>query len=65
MANQAFINPSEGQRVLRNIGRVKTLKDAIAKNIERGNSEKVASLQEELDRRMAELGEIKAALDSL
>ena len=65
MANQASINPTEGQRVLRNIGRVKTLKEAIAKNQARGNTEKVASLQEELDRRMAELNEVKAAMEDL
>lgn len=65
MANQASINPSDGHRVMRNIGRVKTLKDAIAKHQERGNTDKAAALQEELDRRMAELNEVKAALEDL
>jgi hypothetical protein len=65
MASQATINPTPDQAVIRNIGRVKTLRDAIAKSEARGKSEKVASLQAELDRRMAELNELKAALESL
>lgn len=65
MANTASINPNEGQQILRNIGRIKTLRDAIEKHTARGNADKVASLQEELDRRMGELNHIKGLLENL
>jgi len=65
MANKAVINPTPGQTAIRSIGRVKTLRAAIAKNQARGNAEKVSSLQAELDRRLSELGALKELLDNL
>jgi hypothetical protein len=65
MANSATVNPTADQAILRNIGRIKTLRAAIEKNTARDNPDKVASLQQELDRRMAEVDAIKAELDAL
>ena len=65
MANQSVVNPTQDQLVLRNIGRIKTLRAAIEKNTARGNVEKVADLQAELDRRMVQVDAIKAELDAL
>lgn len=65
MASQAAINASPDVKVVRNIGRIKTLRDAIAKAEAKGDSDRVASLKEEHDRRLAELTAIKAELDSL
>lgn len=65
MASQAAINASPDVKVVRNIGRIKTLRDAIAKAEAKGDSDRVASLKEEHDRRLAELNELKAALENL
>lgn len=59
------INPTQGEMVTRHIGRIPRLREAIAKAEARGNTEKVASLQAELDRRLAEVAEFKAQLDSI
>lgn len=59
MANQAIINPTSDQKAIRNVERIKTLRDAIARA---KTAERVASLQAELDRRMAEVASLKAAL---
>lgn len=65
MPNRANINPAPDQKVLRNIGRVRTLRTAIAKAHARGNAEREANLQAELDRRLAEVNVLKAELDAL
>lgn len=65
MAEQAAINPGPQAQALRNVGRIKTLRAAIEKAQGKGQDERVASLQEELDRRMAEVDALRAELDSL
>lgn len=65
MPNRATINPTAEQSAMRNIGRIRTLRAAIAKNTARGNAEKVADLQVELDRRLSEVAALKAELDAL
>ncbi len=65
MAKQASINPTPEQSALRNIGRIRTLKLAIEKNQARGNVDKVADLQAELDRRMVEIDALRAELDTI
>lgn len=65
MPNRATINPTPEQAAMRNIGRIRTLRAAIEKHTDRGNSEKVAELQSELDRRLTEVAALKAELDSL
>ena len=59
---QATINPTPEQKAIRNVARIKTLREAIAKAQAKGNAERVASLQAELDRRMSEVEELRAAL---
>lgn len=59
------INPTKAQMTGRHVGRINTLRGAIEKATARGNAERVASLQDELDRRLAEVEEIKAELASL
>ena len=59
------INPTKTEMASRHVGRIKTLRLAIAKAESREQSERVASLKAELDRRMAEVNEIKQELDSL
>lgn len=61
----ATINPTPEQRAVRNVGRIKTLRLAIAKAQAKGNTEKVASLQAEYDRRMAEVQDLRASLAEL
>lgn len=63
--SRALINPSKAEQAGRHVGRIGRLRDAIEKADARGNIEKVISLQDELDRRMAEVAEIKAELDNL
>jgi hypothetical protein len=58
----AGINATPEQKALRSVGRIKTLRLAIEKAQSRGQAERVASLTEELDRRLAEVEELKAAL---
>lgn len=65
MPHQASINPTAEQKALRNIARIKTLRGAVEKHTARGNTEKVAELQAEHDRRMAEVAALKAELDAL
>ena len=65
MPNQATINPSADQSAIRNIARIRTLKAAIEKATARGNSERVAELTTELNRRMADVEALKAELDTL
>lgn len=63
--SKAAINPSAAQMAPRHVGRIKTLRAAIEKAKSRGQSERAASLKEELSRRLAEIQTIKAELDSL
>jgi len=65
MPNQAAINPSAEQAAMRNIGRVRTLRAAIAKARSRGNTDREAQLQAELDRRLAEIATLKTQLESI
>jgi hypothetical protein len=58
----ATINPSPEQRAIRTVERIKTLREAIPRAQAKGNDERVASLQAELDRRLAEVRDMKAAL---
>ena len=59
MANQAIINPTSDQKAIRNVERIKTLREAIKRS---KTPERTASLQSELDRRMGEVATLKAAL---
>ena len=59
---QATINPTPEQKAIRNVGRIKTLRTAIAKAEQKGNAERVASLNAELARRLDEVEALKAAL---
>lgn len=62
MANQAAINATPDRKALRNVGRIKTLRQAI----ERAKTkERKASLQAELDRRLSEVQALREALDSV
>lgn len=63
--SKGTINPTKMQMTHRHVGRIGRLKSSIAKAKARGNNEKVASLQAELDRRLAEVADIKAELDNL
>ena len=60
--SKAMINPSPAQRLERDINRIKTLNLAIEKAQSRNNTEKLASLQEELERRQARVDAVKALL---
>lgn len=53
-------NPNTKQKIERNIGRIKTLKQAIAQTKDK---KRKASLKKELDRRAGELIEIKKQID--
>ena len=63
--SKATINPAGAQMAHRHAGRILRLRDAIARAQKSGNTGRVASLQEELDRRLAHIQEIKAELDNL
>jgi hypothetical protein len=65
MPYQASINATPEQKALRNVARIKTLRGAIEKHTARGNTEKVAELQAEHDRRMEEIKALRAELESL
>lgn len=58
----AGINATPEQKALRSVGRIKTLRLAIEKAQSRNQADRVASLTEELDRRLVEVEELKAAL---
>jgi len=58
------VNPSPAQQLIRDIERRKTLKAAIAKNEARGNTEKVAQLQEALEAISARVDAIRQALEA-
>ncbi len=58
----AAINATPAQQIDRSIGRIPRLRAAIEKAGARGNTAKVAELQGELDRRLAEVAEFKARL---
>lgn len=62
MANQATVNASLEVKAIRNVGRIKTLRLAIDRA---NNPDRKASLKEELDRRIAEVEALRAALDAL
>jgi hypothetical protein len=67
----AAINAGPEQRALRNVERIKSLRSWLKqaeayKGTDREKSpEKIASIEEELGRRLAEVAEMKAALDSV
>jgi hypothetical protein len=67
----AGINVGPEQKALRNVERIKNLRAWLAeaealKGTDRAKSqEKIAAIHEELDRRLAEVAEMKAALDSV
>ena len=58
--SKATINATAAQTFVRNTGRIETLKGAIEKAQARGNTERVASLQSELDRRKADIDQYLA-----
>lgn len=63
--SRAQIN-AEGVLLLpRHLGRIKTLRAAIEKATSRGQTDRIASLQAELDRRLQSLQDIKAELEGL
>ena len=62
---KASINGSAQQKAARNVARIKTLRDAIAKAQSRGNSEREASLRLELERRMNEVRAVQETLAAL
>ena len=49
--------------VERHVGRIGRLREAIARHDGKGSTDKVAELQAELDRRVAELTELRTAID--
>jgi hypothetical protein len=59
---QGIVNPTGEQQAYRDVGRIATLREAIAKAETKNNAERVASLQEELDRRLDRVRAMKAAL---
>jgi hypothetical protein len=61
----AKINPSNVDLAARHVGRIGRLRDAVAKAEARGDVDKAASLNAEIARRLDEVAEIKAELDSL
>ena len=61
--NQAAINAGPEVKVLRNVGRIKTLRLAIAKR--KGKGMDVESYEAELSRRLAEVQTLKEALAEL
>lgn len=63
MANSANINPTPEQKAVRTVARIPRLRQALAK--EGISEERKASLQAELDRRIAEVSELKAALEAV
>jgi hypothetical protein len=65
MSGKATINATPEQRALRNVSRIKTLKQAIEKAKTRGQKDRVTSLKSELDRRLVEVRELRAALESV
>ena len=65
MKSQAIINTSGVQLILRNVGRIATLKKAIIKALEKSDQTRATTLQAELDRRLIEVESIKQAIDAL
>lgn len=59
---KATTKPTSSTLLERNINRINTLKQAIAKAEAKGNDDRVASLQSELDRRKARIEDVKAML---
>jgi hypothetical protein len=59
---KATTKPTSSTLLERNINRINTLKQAIAKAEAKGNDDRVASLQSELDRRTARIEDVKAML---
>jgi hypothetical protein len=65
MSGKARINATPEQRALRNVTRILTLRKAIEKAKTRGQKDRVGSLKSELDRRLVEVRELRAALESI
>jgi hypothetical protein len=59
---KATTKPTSSTLLERNINRINTLKQAIAKAEAKGNDDRVASLQSEMDRRTARIEDVKAML---
>lgn len=64
MAKQANINAGPKHRALRSIGRCERLKQSIEKAKQRGNAERVESLQAEYVRRIDEIRDLKETLEA-
>lgn len=58
----AEINPPPTSQAIRNVARIHRLREAIERT---QNPDRQASLQAELDRRVAEAEQLKAALESI
>ena len=63
--SKGSVNPSPAQLAVRNAGRIPTLRAALAKAESRGQTDRVADLQAELDRRLGEIAGIQKALNKL
>ena len=63
--SKAVINANPSQSIERHVGRIPVLRSAIEEATLKGQHERVASLQAELDRRIAEVNNTKALLDTL
>lgn len=61
--SKAAINATAEQKALRNIGRIKTLRAAIEKRETKGLP--TESYEEELNRRLGELGSLKDQINDL
>jgi hypothetical protein len=63
---KALINPSPAEKAGRNMQRIKDLRDVHIPRAEaNGNTERAASLQAELDRRLEEVRALRAELDAI
>jgi hypothetical protein len=63
---KALINPTPAEKAGRNMQRIRDLREIhIPKAQAKGNTERVASLQAELDRRLEEVRALKAELDAI
>lgn len=63
--SRGMINPTEIQMIPRHAGRIARLRLSIEKATANGNTDKVAFLQEELDRRLQSLHEARALLEDI
>lgn len=59
------VDPTSIEMIPRHVGRIKRLRQAIIKATEREQPERVASLQAEIDRRMADVAVARDALSEI